>query len=246
MQPLIKMVVVISTCSVWLLATTSNSVYAHAPFIADNNHASKESAFEVKYINVSQTVYQSISDAAPESWIKFEGKRDQELYIQIGLPYIDRLKTYRPSVALITGHEQWARQNLIDSSEQTQIQIFDSTDVISTEVFREPSTNTKSWILLEKNISLPENGLYYLVSFSPNNREGKLWVGIGEKEAFSIDHIGKAHASIEEVRSFHEVGTKIGFLSYRNIVSFAISITLSITTIIAISVFTKYVTHFKK
>ena len=246
MQPLIKILVVISACSVWLLATTSNSVYAHAPFVADNNHATKESAFEVKYINVSQTVYQSISDATPESWIKFEGKRDQELYIQIGIPYIDRLKAYRPSVALIAGHEEWTQENLIDSRDQTQIQIFNSIDVISTEVFLEPSSNTKSWILLEKNIGLPKNGLYYLVSFSPTNMEGKLWVGIGGKEALSIDDIGKAHASIDEVRSFHEVGAKIGFLSYRNIVSFAISIVLSITTIIAISVFTKYVTHFKK
>jgi len=37
----------------------------------------------------------------PQAWLRFEGSQDQEIYLSVGVPLIDRLKSYRPAAALI-------------------------------------------------------------------------------------------------------------------------------------------------
>jgi hypothetical protein len=84
--------------------------------------------------------------------------------------------------------------------------VFLSDDTAPTE-FHEPFTGTNSWILLEENLVLPTAGKYYVVAFDPAGSPGKLWVAVGESEAFGLSDIISLPATIKEVRKFHEIST---------------------------------------
>ena len=85
-----------------------------------------------------------------------------------------------------------------------KIIIFDSSNSTNPRVFHEQYTNTNSWILLGKNISLPESGIYFLVSFSPNQKPGKMWVSIGRQESFSGSDLARLPTILPKIKSFHQ------------------------------------------
>ena len=195
----------------WLFNT--DIVFAHIPFIAEDNHSNKESAFELDDIYISKVIYQRITKNNPESWISFDAKKEETLYFQMGIPYIESLEDYQPSIALLLPSFKADFKSTEDILND-KVQIFHSSQFNNTSVFHEPFTQTKSWILFEQYINLPEDGTYFLVSFSPSKQNGKLWIAIGKKEVFNLQDISKLAAVTSEVRAFHQSDPKSNSFNY--------------------------------
>lgn len=73
-------------------------------------------------------------------------------------------------------------------------------------VFHEHFTDTTSWIIVQADVTIPEDGTYYLVTWpvEPLPPESKLWLAIGVKERFTLHDIFRIGHILRTVREFHE------------------------------------------
>ena len=181
-----------------------NITFAHFPILAKDNHPYQQSAVELEDIEISSVIYQQLTKEAPSSWITFQGEKGKLLSLELGIPVINGLEGFRPSLALIAPKPT---SGLLNSSGDlpNPLEVFPSSDIVEPLTFHEPFTNTDSWILFKKAIRLSETGWYYLRTFSPENETGKLWLAIGKKESFGIREISKLPLLIRDVKDFHEI-----------------------------------------
>ncbi len=179
--------------------------WAHRPVgIGGDVGRDLDHAIEIADIDVSQVIYREISATLPQVWMTFEGQAGEFLNIQLGVPEIERLEAYRPSVAVIG-------PGLPEAGVPFEFpaglggQVFTPTESTQSELFYEPFSDTKSWILGNLQLTLPENGQYFVVAYHPESVEGKLWVALGKREAFGADDVAKMPEWLKAVREFHEV-----------------------------------------
>jgi hypothetical protein len=172
---------------------SDNIIEAHIPFIANENHVNKDSALEISDISVSKVIYQRLTLANPESWIKFNSSEDTVLHMQIGIPKITYLEDYRPNVEIF--ENTISDKGLIMSAEYKN----------PPKEFHEPFTNTYSWILYDQKIALKKNQTYYISSYEIEKKTGKLWIGIGYKEQFNVSDWITLPASINDIQKFHKI-----------------------------------------
>jgi hypothetical protein len=185
--------------------TCSLPAFAHRPTISDGTAINAESALPIDDITISQVVYHEITEAAPQLWLKFQANQGQELYWQLGLPYIDRLENYRPAVALLGPGLPDAPPDLaFDVPAGLGAQVWTMDDVTDPEVFHEPFSNTTSWIIREQTVELPAAGEYFLVAYVPTQETGKLWLAVGRREVFTLTDIAGLSTILPQVRDFHE------------------------------------------
>ena len=196
--------------------TLKSSAQAHVPFMANDEHPTMQSALMIENITTSKVIYQIITNSTFESWIQFEGRAGDILYVQLGIPYIDELENYRPSVAILPPSRFPKLVDVDhDGIQGESLHVLNSTGIIHPEIFHERFTNTNSWILVEQTVNLAETGTYFIVSFSPNNEPGKLWLAVGREERFGPSDIAKLPSLIVEVRKFHEsdpIGNPLNYL----------------------------------
>lgn len=171
--------------------------------MSDGSAINAASAISLGDVNVSRVVYHEVTADSPQLWLTFIGVADQNLYVQLGLPAIERLASYRPSVAIL-GPGLPAVDLPFDVPAGLGGVLLSSGDVANPTVFDEPFSGTRSWILLEQDITLPQAGTSYVVAFDPTGQPGKLWVATGREEQFSLDEIGQLSGVLQQVRAFHE------------------------------------------
>lgn len=178
--------------------------WAHRPVgIGGDIGKDLEHAVEVEDITVSQVVYRKISSDLPQVWMTFDGRAGDFLDVQLGIPEIERLETYRPAVAVI-GPGLPEVDVPFNFPDGLGGQIFES-DTKHPERFYESFSDTHSWILGNLPLTLPEDGPYYVVAYHPENIEGKLWVALGKREVFGAADVANLPEWLKAVREFHEV-----------------------------------------
>lgn len=180
------------------------SIQAHKPVEDPGNATSAASAVIIKDPDISQVIYHEVKKESTQLWLTFEAKKDCNLYMSIGVPVIERLKTYRPALALIGPGLPDIKLPFEKPSGLGAV-VFYTDSVTTPKFFHEPITGTDSWILLEKHVTLDATGRYYIVAFSAEMKPGKLWVAIGEAERWGFGDIFKLPSISAEVRKFHEV-----------------------------------------
>jgi hypothetical protein len=177
---------------------------AHQPTISDGSAVDAESAIEFEDVQISRVVYHELNEQAPRLWITFEVDQAQELWLQLGLPLIDRLEDYRPAVVLL-GPGLEPVELPFEFPDGLGGVVFDPRDVSDPEVFYEPFSGTTSWILSEHEVDLPGPGQYYVVAYHPTEEAGKLWVALGREEVFELGDWLELPGLLPEVREFHEI-----------------------------------------
>ena len=188
---------------------------AHSPVDNDGSHSTSDNAIVISDPGLSQVVYHEVTPEQPEIWLTFEGMADQEVFVQLGIPVIDELEDYRPSVAIIEAEEQATKDEAL---------IFDSSDA-TPELFFEPFTGTSSYILVEETVSLPHDGQYFVRAYHPSSETGKLWVAIGQREEFGLELILDGPRIVFETRAFHDVLEEPMPISTRIVLLFSYIIT---------------------
>lgn len=184
-----------------LLLTTA---MAHRPSFGDQGMDSSETAYVIEDIDISIVVYKELVCDDPHLWMTFDGLEGQELFVQLGVPEITRLREHRPSVAVLGPGMPALEEPLpFEVPEGLGGYVFSATDTPSD--FYEPFTQTSSWIYVEERLTLPADGTGYIIGFQPDDSTGKIWLATGEVEDFSGVSTDEFAAWGPIVREFHEV-----------------------------------------
>lgn len=188
----------------------SGRAFAHQPILSDGTAVDAQRSIQLDNVQISRVVYHEITTDAPQLWLTFEISEPQELKLQLGVPNIPRLESYRPAMAIF-GPGLPSETLAFPAPEGLGGILYDSRDVTDPVVFNEPFSGTRSWIVVDTSVDLPAAGRYFVVGYSPGEQTGKLWIALGEKEEFDADALGSLTADIAGVRSFHEVTTAGAF-----------------------------------
>ena len=183
---------------------------AHAPIVIDGGPTDAETAYEISDVAVSQVAYHEATENKPVLWLTFEADAGSTLYLQLGVPYLERYEGLRPAMALLgpgmpeihvpfgvpDGYGGWRF----------------TTEGQAPVVFNEEFTGTLSWQFPAVRCKVPASGRYYLVGYLPNADEGKFWMVVGTLERFGLMDILTLPMVLSQVRAFHEVGPFGGIL----------------------------------
>jgi len=187
-------------------------VYGHRPIDAQETPDSSSRALNIAKPDVSQVYYGALEAARPQVWFCFEGKANQEIYFSVGVPVIDRLKDYRPNLALIgpglddRGPKESDSGDLpFEVPQNLDVEIFTSRG--TPRFFHEHFTGTESWIHIEVTRTLRRSGTHYLVAYTPDDPKpgDKLWLSMGRKERFKLRDLFTFRRWKREIREFHEL-----------------------------------------
>jgi len=189
-----------------LLFVLTEPIFAHKPIWSDKSAFDANTAISLIDPNISQVVYRYLPAGPNQIWTTQMTHADFELYVQIGVPVIDRLKNFRPFLAIIA-------LGLPETNLPFEIPVGYGAIVIDTNsteprFFHEPFTGTDSWILTSRTIRLPESGRFYVVAFDPKKAGGKLWISVGQKERFGLVDVLSIFQTIRLVRTFHETDAR--------------------------------------
>ena len=177
--------------------------FAHKPSFGPNS--SMNDAFVVEDPNISIVVYQEMTCEDDQLWLGFYGEEGFELYIQAGVPEVNRLEAYTPKVAVLApGLPQVTVALPFEVPEGMGGVVYDS-DEIPTP-FYEPFTQTSSWVWVEERLELPQTGEGFIVGWNEEEVTGKLWLATGEVEDFSDVGVSEFIVWNEYVNNFHETG----------------------------------------
>ncbi|MHC4176247.1 MAG: hypothetical protein ACYSWU_02000 [Planctomycetota bacterium] len=191
-------------CPLIAFTWSTQTIYAHRPVFTKDAAKNPETAILLTEPQVSQVVYREITEKVPQIWLGFSVPKDFELYIQMGVPVMDRLKKFRPSMVLV-GPGLPRKDAPFKLPKGMGVKVFTTTQVKKPRFFHEHFTGTDSWILRSETVSLTKPGRYYLVAYSPKKQTGKLWLSIGKKESFRVKDWKQFPTWRKLIRGFHEV-----------------------------------------
>jgi len=184
-------------------------VWGHRPIEAEETPNHYDRALQIDRPEVSQVYYGALEVERPQVWFRFQGTENQEIYFSVGVPFIERLKGYRPNVALIGPGLEGSGSDLSELSFDIPENLGGAvyTSVGEPRFFHEHVTGTESWIHIEVTRTLPGAGTYYLVAYTPKDPKpgDKLWLTMGTKEHFTLRDIFTFCRWKRDIRAFHEL-----------------------------------------
>ena len=179
------------------------SSWAHKYVPNDGSHVDAAHALEIADPDLSQVVNHPVTPATAQVWLTLYGVAGQELYMQVGVPVLDRLEGYSPTLVLLGPGLPEIDTPLEVPAGLGGVEF--PTEGLPATFFDEHFTGTQSWILFEQDYALPEEGTYYLAAYHPEGEEGKLWVAVGRREGFGFMDLLTFRPVVDAVREFHEV-----------------------------------------
>lgn len=189
-----------------LIITMPAEVAAHRPLFAGMAAAEPEAAVRINDPTASHVLYAELTASAPYRWFAFDMERPASIKFQLGTPVGSGWESTSPALALLgpglSGAPD-AALNVPALSERDGMAVLSRSD--EERFFDEPVTGTTSWILMDRELTLPEPGTYYGVVFDRSGQGGKYWVGIGERESFTWRDVLRLPGWVQAVRRFHEV-----------------------------------------
>ena len=182
----------------------SNTVEAHRPYFPDGLNKSPYSAFQLDDIDISQAIYQVLGENE-QVWLKFHPttSSSKTVNIQLGIPVLEETESFRPVVAVVS--QDLSRIDLpFNLPDGFGAIVYEVNNEESIKKFREPYTNTNSWILIEDEFQVLDKNIHYIVIFSKTNQSGKFWFATGTREVFNVGSLPQLTKNISKVKKFHE------------------------------------------
>lgn len=158
-------------------------------------------ALQVPDVSISWALNRVASCQHQQTWLALDAPTPNfQLYVGIGVPQIERFSSLRARVAVLGPGLPPAPPQLpfivpegmgalvLDSmGDQSSCAHLENANMIqSTSVrngrcrFFEPYTQSLSWVILDKNLTLVEPGRHYVVAFPQPARSGKLWISVSD------------------------------------------------------------------
>ncbi len=195
---------VLSALCVTAVVTGTSLTQAHQPFFGHGTHFSPDSAFALPDTEVSRAVYIEAACPSRPFWTSFSGQKAQNIYVEMGIPKLEALVAYRPTLYLVGPALPDETNPPFAIPSGLGLKAFPTDGVKNPKVFNERFTNTDSWILLETTMTLPAAGRYYLVAHSAREEQGRLWLSVGVQERREPSNVDDP---IGRVRWFHDPTT---------------------------------------
>lgn len=173
---------------------------AHLPLFADASNRRMQSALALPDAKVSRVVYAEAPCGEQELWLSFEARSGDSVLVQLGVPRMDELRTYRPAIELL-GPGLPPAEGRSDVAAGLGVALIEPLPG-GAKPFYEMFSNTNSWILVEQQVSIPADGRYLLRAFDPEQRAARFWVAVGVEERFDMPFDQLADA-LERVKEFH-------------------------------------------
>lgn len=186
-----------------VVLSPAQSALAHRPIFTEDRAAGPDTAIGIKEPGISQVVYRELTAESPQVWLSFDVPENFRLFVQIGIPAIERQKDFRPAMVLV-GPGLPEKDPPFDLPKDAGFKLLTTNEVAKPRFFHEHFTGTDSWILRGETIALPKAGRYYLVGFSPDKQTGKLWLSVGKQESFSFQDLMEFPSWTKKIRRFHE------------------------------------------
>jgi len=190
-----------------IVALAAVAAEAHRPISIGQAYPEPARAAVIEEIDVSQVAYVTLTADASELWLSFEVPEASELRLSLGIPVIDRLAQFRPSIGVFGPGLPAVDVPFVVPGIDGGV-TFRAKTPSDEERFYEPFTGTESWITVEETVDLPEPGRYYVVAWAAPEEADKVWVAVGFLERFSMSDILSLPRIVRDVRSFHEVGPR--------------------------------------
>jgi hypothetical protein len=177
---------------------------AHKPIQSDGENLSFENAMHIPDHKISWVIYEAL-DAYQTKFYSFEAKKGDPFYASIVIPKLDPLESYKPSLALAGEGIQIKNIGIIDAEfPPGGIVVYDYDGIIPSKEFYEPFGQTTYWERQEIQISIPEDGTYYIMVFDIQGVSGKYSLAVGTIEDFSmIDFFTVLPAAWFETKLFY-------------------------------------------
>jgi len=189
-----------------ILAWFAPRLHAHRPVFVEDAATSPDTAIRLKEPHISQVVYREITKKSSAIWLSVDVPRDFRLFVQIGVPVIDRLEKFRPAIAVV-GPGLPGGKVPFKTPKATGAKVLATSDVSKPRFFHEHFTGTESWIHIEVTRTLRRSGTHYLVAYTPDDPKpgDKLWLSMGRKERFKLRDLFTFRRWKREIREFHEL-----------------------------------------
>jgi hypothetical protein len=91
----------LAVINVVFLGVLCSIAQAHRPIFSDKAATDPNTAVLIRQPAVSQVIYREITDEADQVWLAFDINKGFDLFIQIGVPVLDRLKKFRPAMLVV-------------------------------------------------------------------------------------------------------------------------------------------------
>ena len=157
--------------------------YSHKPISPTDQNTTIENALFIPDHKISWVVFENL-DANQKKFYTFDAKSGDSVYSSIVIPNLDRFENYKPNLALISATE------MPDSKDITKI--IQSAGLVSkyegqipSNEFYEPFGQATYWERQEINITVPQDGQYYLIVYDTQGMQGKYALAVGTIEDFS-------------------------------------------------------------
>jgi len=194
------------------LAILCSISWAHRPIFSEKATTGPETAILVTEPAVSQVIYREMTEKTPQIWLAFDANEGFELFIQIGVPALDRLKSFRPAMMVVgPGLTEEPLQVAVPKGIRVKNLLTDN--VKEPRFFHEHFTGTDSWILRSETVVVPATGRYYAVAYVPSKQTGKLWLSVGKQEVFEAADLLQFGEWKKRIRRFHEVQEQGGVVT---------------------------------
>lgn len=163
--------------TIFVLLIPLSSAAAHRPLWGE-----QYGPIEIPNLHTSFAIYRDLAVDQIDVYT-FEANAKQELHAGIQIPAVDGLKDYGVSAALFGPGLPEANLASLppDHPENLGALVFPSS--VSADFF-EPFTQTRYWGRQEIDLSLPADGMYYLLIWQPEGRPGKYVLDTGRAEVF--------------------------------------------------------------
>ena len=164
-----KYIVIITGLIMVLIISFSLTANAHKP-VNVNFPATKEAPILIKDHQISWAAYTELSKPNEVDYYKFTANENEEIYANMLIPKIERLKDYTPTIALIGPGlpKEYETKNVklkVDNKEGVIIKRY---TLNTTEVFFEPFTQTSYYVRQTLFKKAPQTGTYYFAVFDEN------------------------------------------------------------------------------
>ena len=74
---------------------------AHRPVFSEKAATDPNTAVLITQPNISQVIYREITEDTKQVWLAFDADKGFKLFLQIGVPVLERLREFRPSILVI-------------------------------------------------------------------------------------------------------------------------------------------------
>ncbi len=167
------------------LVLPAATALAHQPFFEDGD-LTPATPLRVADPLVSTALYATLDRPGDVDYFVFDGQAGQRVEVGVTIPQIEGQEDFAPTVGLIgPGLPELAGVALPDKETRQLAKTGDGLLVLGpvpATTFFEPFSRTSYWRRQREKVTLPADGQYTLVVWSPDNTVGRYVLVVGDRE----------------------------------------------------------------